>query len=87
MLRISNAGNLIEVLRDRSLGTHWHRIVFDTSGMGDRRARKHAAMKRRDEIREAAGGPKRPTLVAYHCAAGIVRTVNFSITLSMDGDA
>ena len=87
MLRISNAGNLIEILRDRSLGTHWHRIVFDTRGMGDRRARKHAAMKRRDEITEAVGGPKRPTLVTYYRTEGIIRTFNFSITLSMDGDA
>lgn len=85
MLRISNAGNLIEVLRDKSMGTHWHRVVFDTRGMGDRRARKHAAMKRREELREQADGPKRPSIVSYSTTS-IIKTVSLSITLRMDGD-
>ena len=86
MLRISNAGNLIDVLRDHSHGTHWHQVIFDTKGLGDRRARKHAAMKRRDEMKTAARGYyQAPTYAEYvQHFTGVIKSVSFTITLTLD---
>lgn len=41
-MRVAKSGNLVETTYG-DLGSRWHRVVLDTKGMGDRRARKRIA--------------------------------------------
>lgn len=88
-LRISNSGNLIQVTRDWSLSgkTQFQHVVYDTRGMGDRRARKHAAMKRRDEVLQSEGFKVPTYCEVKHYQIGVIKSVAFTLTLSMDDDA
>jgi hypothetical protein len=88
-LRISNSGNLFQVTRDWSFSgkTQFQHVVYDTRGMGDRRARKHAAMKRRDEMLQSEGFKVPTYCQMQYYQIGIIKSVAFTLTLTMDDNA
>lgn len=69
-LHISNAGNLCSHGFPRR-GKPTYPIVWNTAGLGDRRTRKHAAMKFRDELRATAEPP------------GVIHSVRVDIVLDV----
>lgn len=80
-LRISNNGNIIETMTG-ALGSKWHRVVFDTAGLGDRRQRKSAARARLAEL--CPPPPESPyTIYVYGHAAGNIRSINIRFTLTV----
>ena len=80
-LRISNNGNLIETFT-MALGTRGHRVILDTSGVGDRRQRKAVARAKMAEMSPPGFQVPSYADVRMHMT-GIIRSVNIRFTLTV----
>ena len=78
-LIISNNGNLIRVIRGQMRS--YHEMVFNTTGMGDRRQRKRVAKARRDELEPPP--PLDPRTCIVWSTPGIIRSINVMLTLKV----
>jgi hypothetical protein len=81
-MRVAKSGNLVETTYG-DLGKTWHRVVMDTRGMGDRRARKKVA---REELQRRTGDR---VYAVYHYGAmdflaGVITRFSDTFTIKVD---
>lgn len=78
-LRISNNGNLLDGLGSKSV---YHRVILNTSGLGDRRQRKAIARAKMQEL-TPLGFQVPPFAEVRQQMTGIIRSVNIRFTIIM----